>query len=67
MGSAESADRPDGRSRATTGDAGGVDVGDYGLEQARERRLQPGAEQRVNEHVAAANLGEVELPGLRNR
>ena len=57
MGSGVSADRPDGRSTDTTGRSLGVDVGDDGLVEPGERRAESGAEQRVHEQVAAADVG----------
>ena len=45
-------------------DAGRVDVGDHGFEQAGERRVEPGAEDGVDDKRALADLGEVQLPGL---
>ena len=49
---------------ATTGMAGAVDVGDDRFHQARQRRVQAGAEDRVDDERAVADLAEVQLPGL---
>ena len=59
-----SADMPDGRSTATTGMPGPVDVRNHRLEHALERRPQARPEQRVDDQIARRDLGEVQLPGL---
>ena len=42
-----------------------VDVGDDRLEQPGQAAAEPGAEQRVDDHVALGDFGEVQLPLLR--
>ena len=56
ISSCESADRPEGRSIDDDGDAGRVHIGDDRLEQTVERRVQAGAEDRVDEKRAARSL-----------
>ena len=56
--------QPRGQVDRNDGNAGGVDVRDHGLEQPGERRVQAGAENRVDDQRAATDLGEVEFPGL---
>ena len=64
-GSWESADRParqvDGHDR----DPRAVDIGDDRLEDARDRSAEAGAEDGVDDQIAARDLREVQLPRLR--
>ena len=44
-----------------------VDVGDHAFDQAGDRRVEAGAEDRVDDERAVADLGEVQLPRLAVR
>ena len=58
IGSAESADSPDGRSTDTT------HVGNDGLNQSGDGSVEPGSKDGIDNQVAVAQLGEVQLPSL---
>ena len=59
-----SADSPLGRSIDDDRDRRRVDVGDDRFHHPAKRRLQPGAEDRVDDQRALRDLGEVQLPAL---
>ena len=67
IGSDRSAESPLGRSMATTGRGRRVDVGDDRFRQARERRRQAGADERVDDQVRAEHVRAVQLPRRRVR
>ena len=59
-----SADRPEGRSIATTGMPEPLTSATTVSSMPWQRRLQAGAEERVDDQSAGRDLGEVQLPGL---
>ena len=62
-----SADRPLGRSIGDDRHRRAVDVGHDGLEQARQRRLQAGAEQRVDDEVVSRRPPRSAVPSPARR
>jgi len=66
IGKEESAERPDGKVDGDHGNIRPVDVGDHAFDQAADRRVEAGAEDRVDDDGAVAT-SEWQLPRLTVR